>query len=315
MKTVATLLATVLVVAVQFLPGLALPSTVPSFLWSPHQDGFPTSEAVNYRTLTPKELAKSVMSEGGWSNLLCSDNAAQQSLDIGLIFVGKELHSHDLSRPRKADSSLVDLLKGSFVSSNFSLAFPYIAASEEGHSVENSLVSEFTDTCGHDLETSKVAFLESCSVGGGNFEKLPDILSVQNYLVSRMEKRSKGHSDLIVLCHSGSEGSEEQASEGQVLTDLISHMEHLGAKYTVLYVSDPLRSIQYPSHRALERFLAEGGVNSGSGNQTCDEVCKLKATFLESILVAITLLIILISGLCCMMGIDTPTRFEAPAES
>ncbi|XP_019155672.1 PREDICTED: uncharacterized protein LOC109152434 isoform X2 [Ipomoea nil] len=318
MKTVATLLATILVVAVQFLPGLTLPSTVPSFLWSPHQDGFPTSEAVNYRTLTPKELAKSVMSEGGWSNLLCSDKGAQQHLDIGLIFVGKELHSQDLSRPRKADSSLVDLLKGSFVNSNFSLAFPYIAASEDSHSVENSLVSEFTDTCGHDLETSKVAFLESCSVGGGNFEKLPDILSVQNYLVSRMEKRSKGQSDLIVLCHSGSstmEGSEEQTSEGQVLTDLISHMEHLGAKYTVLYVSDPLRSIQYPSHRALERFLAEGSLDSGSGNKTCDEVCKLKATFFESILVAITLLIILISGLCCMMGIDTPTRFEAPAES
>ncbi|RVW48819.1 hypothetical protein CK203_104307 [Vitis vinifera] len=29
----------------------------------------------------------------------------------------------------------------------------------------------------------------------------------------------------------------------------------------------------------------------------------------------IVLLIILISGLCCMMGIDTPTRFEAPQDS
>lgn len=74
-------------------------------------------------------------------------------------------------------------------------------------------------------------------------------------------------------------------------------MEHLGAKYTVLYVSDPLRSIQYPSHRALERFLAEGGVNSGSGNQTCDEVCKLKATFLESILVVSTCLLPLICSM------------------
>lgn len=39
----------------------------------------------------------------------------------------------------------------------------------------------------------------------------------QNYLVSRMEKRSEGRSDLVVLCHSGSstmEGLEEQASEG-----------------------------------------------------------------------------------------------------
>lgn len=52
----------------------------------------------------------------------------------------------------------------------------------------------------------------------------------QNYLVSRMEKRSKGHSDLIVLCHSGSEGSEEQASEGMsnfkhvFLSDAINHV-------------------------------------------------------------------------------------------
>lgn len=30
---------------------------------------------------------------------------------------------------------------------------------------------------------------------------------------------------------------------------------------------------------------------------------------------AIVLLIILISGICCMMGIDTPTRFETPQES
>lgn len=30
---------------------------------------------------------------------------------------------------------------------------------------------------------------------------------------------------------------------------------------------------------------------------------------------AVVLLIILISGLCCMMGIDTPTRFEAPVDS
>lgn len=74
-------------------------------------------------------------------------------------------------------------------------------------------------------------------------------------------------------------------------------MEHLGAKYTILYVSDPLRSIQYPSHRALERFLAEGSLDSGSGNKTCDEVCKIKSTFLEGILVVSTCLIPLIRSM------------------
>ncbi|VFQ82182.1 unnamed protein product [Cuscuta campestris] len=319
MKAAAALLATMLVVAVQFLPGFTLPLTGPSFLWSPHQDGFSRSQTVDYRTLTPKELVRSVTSEGGWSNLMCSDKGAQQPLDIGLIFVGKELQSHDLSRPGKADPFLVDLLKASFLTSNFSLAFPYIAASvEDGHSVERSFVSEFKDTCGLELETHKLAFLESCSIKGDSFNKFPDILSFQKYLVSRMEGRSKGHKDVIVFCHTGSstvEGLDKQASEGQVLAELISFMEHLGAKYSVLYVSDPSSSIQYPSHKKLERFLAEGRFDNGSGNVTCDEVCRTKATFLESIFVAIVLLIILISGLCCMMGIDTPTRFETPKDA
>ncbi|CAH9073068.1 unnamed protein product [Cuscuta epithymum] len=318
MRALTVFLVTVMVVTIQFLPGLTLPSMGPSILWSPHQDGFSTSQTVDYRTLSPKDLVKSVMSEGCWSKLLCSSKGAQQPLDIGLVFVGKELQSRDLSRPGKADSSLISLLKASFFTSNFSLAFPYIAISEEeGHSVESSFVSVFSETCGNDLETHRLAFSESCSVDGDNFNKLPDIISVQKYLLSRMEKRSKGHTDLIVLCHSGSsvmEGLGEEASEGQVLTELISYMEQLDAKYSVLYVPDVLTSIQYPSDRGLQRFLAEGSFDSGSGNLTCDGVCHIKATFLESILVAIVLLIILISGLCCMMGIDTPTRFETPTD-
>nr|GMC49447.1 uncharacterized protein LOC109160369 [Ipomoea batatas] len=318
MKVVAVVLATVLLVTAQLSMGVSFDPVVPSFLWSPHQHRSDGVESVNYKTLSPKDLAKSVMSEGGWSNFLCSGKGAEQHLDIGLIFVGKELQSTDLSKPRKADSVLINFLKDSFVNSNFSLAFPYIAISEEGESVERSLISEFTDTCGDNLETSRVAFSESCSVEGEDFEKLSGIPSIQSYLVSRMEKKSKGHSDLIVLCDSDSNtlaGTDNQASESRLLAELISYVEHLGAKYTVLYVSDPSRSIQYPSHRELERFLVEGRFGSGSGNSTCDEVCQLKSTFLEGIMVAVVLLIILISGLCCMMGIDTPTRFEAPVDS
>lgn len=65
------------------------------------------------------------------------------------------------------------------MNSNFSLAFPYITISEERESVERLLISEFTDTCGDDLETSRVAFSDSCSVEGENFEKLSDIPSIK----------------------------------------------------------------------------------------------------------------------------------------
>lgn len=66
----------------------------------------------------------------------------------------------------------------SFTSANFSLAFPYIAASEEKEAVESSLVSEFAETCGHNL-AGEVAFMESCSLDGGNYEKLSDLKTFQ----------------------------------------------------------------------------------------------------------------------------------------
>ena len=68
---------------------------------------------------------------------------------------------------------------------------------------------------------------------------------------------------------------------GEILSELITSVETLGAAYEVLYVSDPFRSILY-SHRELERFLVEGSV----GNSTvCDEVCKIKSSLLEGVLV------------------------------
>ncbi|KAK4380214.1 hypothetical protein RND71_002076 [Anisodus tanguticus] len=314
MKTVAVALLVALMVVVQVPFGHTFPSTVPSFLWSSHQHGVASSEAVNYRTLSLKDLVKSVMAEGGWSDLLCSGKGGQH-LDLALVFVGKELHSMDIARPKSANLELVNLLKVSVAKSNFSLAFPCIDASEERESVESSLISEFTNTCGHGLEASNIAFSESCSVEGESFEKLTDVLSVQNYLLSR-DKQSKGQPNLIVFCDQGHrtlEGAEEQTSEGEVLSQLLSYVDNVGAKYTALYVSDPFRSIQFPSHREVERFLAEGTVNKSVNG--CDGVCQMKSSFLEGIFVAIVLLIILISGLCCMSGIDTPTRFEAPTDS
>ncbi|KAG5517792.1 hypothetical protein RHGRI_038232 [Rhododendron griersonianum] len=237
-------------------------------------------EAVNYQTLSTKDLAKSVLSEGGWSNLLCSGKEAQQhSVDVALLFVGRELQSWDSSGAKHVDSSVVDFLKVSFAGANFTLAFPYIAASQEEEAVESSLISEFAETCGHNL-AGKVSFMESCSLDGGNYEKLSDIKTFHDYLVSRMEKRQKGQAYLAVFCQGSSH------SESQILSELISSMLQSGARYTVLYVSDPLRPVQYPSYREVERFLAESASGNGSFNSTsCDGVCLVKSSLLEGILV------------------------------
>ncbi|NHW78037.1 hypothetical protein, partial [Escherichia coli] len=87
-------------------------------------------------------------------------------------------YAHMTSLYKKVGPALVDLLKASFTKSNFSIAFPYVAALEEDDTMANSLVSGFTKSCGDDMGFSNVAFLESCSVEGANYKKLADLSSV-----------------------------------------------------------------------------------------------------------------------------------------
>ncbi|KAJ4834209.1 hypothetical protein Tsubulata_020567 [Turnera subulata] len=275
------------------------------------------SEAVNYQTISARDLAKSVLSQGGWSDFLCSEKKHLPPVDLALVFVGRELFSSDIVSNRNTDPALLNLLKVSYDKSNFSMAFPYVAASEN-EAIENMLLSEFSETCEQDLGAANVAFSKSCSFMEEKFQKLEDLHAVHDHLISRMENRANGKADLVVFCHENShsaKGIEQSRTESEDFSQLISSMETLGAKYAVLYVSDPSRAIQYPAHHMLERFLAEGAGNHSLNATFCDEVCQIKSSLLEGVLVAVVLLIILISGLCCMMGIDTPTRFETPQES
>ncbi|KAF4385460.1 hypothetical protein G4B88_005792 [Cannabis sativa] len=285
-------------------------STVPAFLWSSHRV-HPSSSSVNYQTLSPKDLAKSLLSQPGWSHLLCSEDQVKQSLDLALIFVGSQLQSSDLFANTNADKDFVDFLKVSFTKSNFSTAYPYIAATED--SMADSLLQGVTETCGNNINLGNIVVSESCSLPDGNFNKLANVQSVRDYLSSRTEKRANGEADVVVFCHEDSnslDNAQQSHSEAETFGELVGSMDQSGEKYAVLYVSTPSKSIQYPLSRDVERFLAEG-----TNSTICGEVCKIKSSLLEGLLVGIVLLIILVSGICCMMGIDTPTRFETPQDS
>ncbi|CAN0889093.1 hypothetical protein LINGRAHAP2_LOCUS16018 [Linum grandiflorum] len=312
MKGVAMWLTIAVFAALLHKP-MAVPSpTSPALLFSPHlrSSNAEMDEAVTYQTIAPRDLAKSVLSQGGWSNLMCPGRKVHQPVDVALVFVGRELLSTDISSNTNTDSVLVNLLKVAFSKSNFSMGFPYVAASQK-ESMENSLLMGFQEACGEELETSTVAFSESCSIEADKFQKLADMKAVHDHISSRTENRVDGQTDLVVVCHDGVGKSQ---SEGEVFSELINSVETSGAKYSVLYASNPFQSIQYPSQ--VGRFLSEDAARNASLKSSgCDELCQIKSSLLEGLLVAIVLLLILISGLCCMMGIDTPTRFEAPQES
>ncbi|CAA6661914.1 unnamed protein product [Spirodela intermedia] len=263
----------------------------------------------------PKELTESVLSEGSWSNLLCSAENLQDDVDIALVFIGGKLRTSDISRST-SDPSLVDSLKLAFTRSNVSMAFPYVSALDEGKVLETSLVSGLTEFCGHGLGVNRVAYLDSCSIDRTDFTKLQGLDSLHKHLSSKMESPTSVKTDLVVFCSGGAEQVENSQSDGEILSELITSLEQLGAKYSVLYVSDPHRAGQPSPYPSLGRFLAEGAGQNGSASLAfCDGVCQIKSSLLEGLFVGVVLLIILISGLCCMMGIDTPSRFETSQES
>ncbi|KMT18626.1 hypothetical protein BVRB_2g027560 [Beta vulgaris subsp. vulgaris] len=315
MKKYGHKMLTILVILSQVCSGLALETTGPAFMWSPHIN-MELADKVNYQTLSSRDLARSVMSTGGWSNILCEGKESHQPVDIAVVFVGKELKSSGITGNSLADASLVDLLKDSFTKSNFSMAYPYVSARITEETLENSLIREFEESCGRKFGVGNIIVTESCLIEDKGYSKLADMQAVEEYVSSSVEKGVKEQTDLLVVCRGGFSSLQEldqPRSEGAFFSELITSLDLSGAKYSVLYVSDPYNPIQY---RQMGRLLAEGHGNASLNSTVfCDGVCQIKKTLLEAVFVAIVLLIILISGLCCMMGIDTPTRFEAPQES
>ncbi|BAF27475.1 uncharacterized protein [Oryza sativa Japonica Group] len=292
----------------------AAPVMGPAFLWAPKNYGFSSDEAkeiVHYQTVSPKSLVKSVLEEGGWSNLVCSREDHAKSVDVAVLFLGSKLQSSDISKDKQADSTLVDTLKNSFASSEFSMAFPYIAMSDDDK-LEKSLLSGFAENCNNGFGDNHITYTDTCSVSE-DLNKHHNMDSIHGLVASQTKKNPSGQTDLIVFCDGGFKDNTK--SEGELLSELVTLLKKSGAKYTILYASQPFGLLENPSNLPLGRYLAEKTNTTKPGRGKCDGECLVKSTLLEGSFVGIVLLIILISGLKCMMGIDTPSKFDAPPES
>ncbi|GJM88127.1 hypothetical protein PR202_ga04154 [Eleusine coracana subsp. coracana] len=287
-------LAVVMLVAAQAASGA--PVMAPAFLWAPKNYGFSSDgakEVVHYQTISPKGLAKSVLQEGGWSNLVCSREDAHKDVEVAIVFLGSKLQSSDISKDKQVDPALADTLK---MMRNW-----------------NSLISGFTENCNSGFEGMHITYTDTCAVSGQDLKMHHNMDSVNDLVMARMGNNPSGQTDLILFCGGGFEDLDSAKSEGELLSELVAMLKKSGAKYTILYASQPSSLLESPSN--VGRFLAEKTNTTKVGLGKCEGECLVKSTLLEGTFVGIVLLIILISGLMCMMGIDTPSRFEAPQES
>ena len=69
---------------------------------------------------------------------------------------------------------------------------------------------------------------------------------------------------------------------GELLAQLVELLEQSGAKYTILYASQPSGLLENPSSLPLSRHLAEKKINdTKAGQSKCDGECLVKSSLLE----------------------------------
>lgn len=70
-------------------------------------------------------------------------------------------------------------------------------------------------------------------------------------------------------------------SVGELLSELVTLLKKSGAKYTILYASQPYGLLESPSNLPLGRYLAEKTNTTKPGRGKCDGECLVKSTLLE----------------------------------
>eukprot|EP00252_Welwitschia_mirabilis_P021013 TRINITY_DN5275_c0_g1_i2.p1 TRINITY_DN5275_c0_g1~~TRINITY_DN5275_c0_g1_i2.p1 ORF type:complete len:310 (+),score=51.67 TRINITY_DN5275_c0_g1_i2:235-1164(+) len=304
-------LAWMLFPALLFVSASSSVDTVPAFLWSYNPSRSLNSgreNSVEYSIISPKELARNVLNNGRWSKILCKGERKEHFVDVALVFIGSQLHSADISRTRNTDTRLIDLLKESLKESEFSISFPYVSLSEEGGALPHSLISGFSKSCKEDFGNDTFA---------AEFDNLNSLVG---RLTSRKKSKINDTRDLIFMYKNGYQSfevpdkSHKGEDEAKILSDTLKSLKESGVSYMILYASDPLGTVPYLSLKRSDRQLIGDSTGNVSTSSLCDGVCQKKASLLEALFVGLVLLIILLSGLCCMSGIQSPKRFETPTE-
>eukprot|EP00271_Cylindrocystis_brebissonii_P011682 TRINITY_DN29592_c0_g1_i1.p1 TRINITY_DN29592_c0_g1~~TRINITY_DN29592_c0_g1_i1.p1 ORF type:complete len:322 (+),score=55.31 TRINITY_DN29592_c0_g1_i1:297-1262(+) len=294
----------------------ALGSTsVPVFLWS-NLGFFQGAQPVDYQVRSIHSFAADL-----FRSLHLEAPAAQQEVsstvvtrpDVVVAIISKELQSDHLALygADEGDASPLRVLKNAFASATTSTVLPHVArpsfVEPEDVSVANAIARAFQNS----------APAGRLAVSGGCAElptavQLNDAEEIKAYL----ETRSTSEEALLLLvCLPASplaHGVKALEKEGEVAKAILSAVAEGSRSHVVVYTSEGGRT------PFLRRSLVDesSGANWTAHTDTlCDEDCHTLASLLEIIAVALVLIITLLSGLCCLAAIDTPTRFELPRET
>ncbi|KAG0613696.1 hypothetical protein M758_6G122700 [Ceratodon purpureus] len=300
------------VVAAHALPDGHSTAVTPAFVWSDLRCFGEQDRSVNYESQSSDSLVDTVFHAFGSCEVTQDVSQGKANPEMVVAFIGRELRSEDISRSQFSDVLMT--LQESIAGTKYSLSFPYVTVASNRASVGESLISNVQKKLGAGSKIGQVAVSGSCSVGRHDVKRLTGVPDIEAYIAGRKTSRAQEETDVLLICYSPALDwnlASVYTSEGKVLEEVLSALKSSGTSNFVMYTSDPLASTQ-KHYGILERHLLDG---TGNATTDCDALCRSRAVILEGIFVAITLITILVSGICCMKAVKSPSRFEVSKES
>mmetsp|Transcript_1665 Transcript_1665/g.10222 ORF Transcript_1665/g.10222 Transcript_1665/m.10222 type:complete len:275 (-) Transcript_1665:490-1314(-) len=125
---------------------------------------------------------------------------------------------------------------------------------------------------------------------------------VEEWLHEIAVQGQDGVQAVLYACEGPSKNGE---TSNQMLSSLLSSATSMDWDYLVLYGGgcDRAASTVMYLDSMTRRQVQE------TNNTTCDSKCQVQVNFLEGLLIGILLLVILLSGLCCLNYLETPSKF------
>lgn len=127
------------------------------------------------------------------------------------------------------------------------------------------------------------------------------------------ESRAGSSPDLVMICLSA---EDMQSGEMAAVDTLDTALRSSGERYVAIYTAEPKEPGTEDKELASQRrSLLQSNQRvpppPGPPSDSIDELFHLQVNLMRAFLVIIFTVIGLLCGLCCLMSLDTPTRFES----
>ncbi|DBA94792.1 hypothetical protein WJX77_004725 [Trebouxia sp. C0004] len=289
----------------------AATSSAPAFAWG-SVPVLRTGASDEASRVIYEDTDSTTLATGLWESLSQAvSTVAAESPQALLLYIGNKLRLEDVSA-KQASSALLPL-QDSMKSAESSISIP-------------SLVHEEAQSLGDSLLASFQAKAPSAQTAGACSTASLDIQETPAQAMQRLKHVQASGPKVLVVC---GHPDADLASELTHVSQYSQALREAFGSHVMAYVSEMsaeetndagasrslLQSMELPNEMSGLQLPSYASLTQASDTYLCDAKCFTQVRVIEVFILFVTLLTALLSGICMMNVLGTPSKFETTKEA